>query len=285
MHNLTDIGYVRAALEAHGIKLSKGLGQNFLVNPSVCPRMAQMSGADEKTGVIEIGPGIGVLTVELAKVAAKVVAIELDERLRPLLRAHLEPYPNAEVIFGDAMKIDLAALIKEKFAGLERVIVCANLPYYITSPIIMMLLENALPIDSITVLVQREAAERMCAEVGSRLSGAVTVAVRRASDPQILFRVSPGSFTPPPKVESAVMRLDILSDVPEDEGGVFSALVRAGFSQRRKTFINSASSTGRFSKQQLSKALELADISQTVRIEQLTLDQLYQLADILRKES
>lgn len=284
MPNLTDIGYVRAALEAHGIKLSKGLGQNFLVNPSVCPKMTQMSGADKRTGVIEIGPGIGVLTVELAKVAGKVVAIELDERLRPLLGAHLAPYDNAEVIFADAMKIDLAALIREKFAGLDRVIVCANLPYYITSPIIMMLLENDLPIDSITVMVQREAAERMCAEVGSRLSGAVTVAVRRASEPKILFRVSPGSFTPPPKVESAVMRLDIIKDVPEDRGGVFKALVRAGFSQRRKTFVNSASSTGRFSKQQISKALEQAGISQTIRAEQLTMEQLYALADILRKD-
>lgn len=279
MKNLTDINEVRHALSKHGIILSKGMGQNFLINPTVCPRMAEMSDVDDTTGVIEIGPGIGVLTVELAKRARRVVAIELDNRLKELLPENLAEYPNAEVIWGDVMEVDLHALIREKFADCGRVIVCANLPYYITSPIIMMLLEQRLPLDCITVMVQREAAERMCAAVGSRASGAVTVSVHYYSEPKVLFRVSPGSFLPPPKVESAVMRLDILSAPPVDVGNeaIFRRIVRAGFSQRRKTLINSVSSGG-FTKEAIGEALDSCGIERTARIEQLTMEQLAALS-------
>lgn len=280
MKNLTDIGQVRAALERNGIKLSKGMGQNFLVNPSVCPRMAEQAGIDDRTGVLEIGPGIGVLTVELAKRARKVVAVELDTRLEKLLGENLSPYPNAEVVWGDVMEIDLPALFRDKFAGCDKIAVCANLPYYITSPIIMMLLESRLPIESITVMVQKEAADRMCAKVGSRASGAVTVAVWYYSEPEILFKVSAGSFLPPPKVDSAVMRLAVRSQPQYDVGDEerFRALIKAGFSQRRKTLINAVSSDRRFSKDAIASALEAMGIEQNARIEQLTMEQLAELA-------
>ncbi len=283
MKNLTDLNEVRNALSRHGIVLSKGMGQNFLINPTVCPRMAELSGADSETGVIEVGPGIGVLTVELAKLAKRVVAIELDDRLKGLLSENLADYPNAEVVWGDVLITVLPALIKEIFSDCGKVIVCANLPYYITSPIVMGLLEQRLPLDSITVMVQREAAERMCADVGSRASGAVTVSVHYYSEPQILFRVSAGSFLPAPKVDSAVMRLDILREPPVDVGSeaVFRRLIRSGFSQRRKTLLNSVSSGG-FSKDKLCEVLDECGIERTVRIEQLTMEQ---LAGLSRKLS
>jgi len=282
MKNLTDINEVRGALARHGIILSKGMGQNFLINPSVCPRMAEFSDIDSNTGVIEIGPGIGVLTVELAKLAGKVVAIELDTRLEKLLGENLADYPNAEVVWGDVLEIDLPRLIEEKFSGFSRLVVCANLPYYITSPIIMGLLEQRLPLDCITVMVQKEAAERMCAPVGSRASGAVTVSVHYYCEPKILFKVSAGSFLPAPKVDSAVMRLDILETPPVDVGdeAVFRKLVRAGFSQRRKTLMNSVSSAG-FGKEMLGNALDQCGIERTARIEQLTMEQLAALSRAL----
>ena len=283
MKNLTDISQVRAALERNGIVLSKGMGQNFLINPSVCPRMAEEAGIDDETGVLEIGPGIGVLTVELAKLAKRVVAVELDTRLEKLLGENLAPYPNAEVVWGDVMETDVAALLKEKFADCKRIAVCANLPYYITSPIIMMLLESRLPIESITVMVQKEAAERMCAKVGSRASGAVTVAVWYYSEPEILFRVSAGSFLPAPKVDSAVMRLAVRSEPEYDVGDEerFRALVKAGFSQRRKTLLNAVSSDRRFSKEKLTAALAELEIQPNARIEQLTMEQLAALSRMM----
>ena len=282
--DLTDINEVRGLLFRHGIKLSKGLGQNFLVNPTVCPRMAEMSAAGEDTGVIEIGPGIGVLTAELAKRAKRVVSIELDRRLEPVLAETLAEFGNIELLWQDVLKTDLAALIAERLSDCRRVTVCANLPYYITSPIIMKLLEDRLPIESITAMVQLEAAQRMCAPVGSRAAGAVTVAVRYYSRPQILFRVGSGSFLPPPKVDSAVIKLDI-----EPEGAVrvadeklFFRMVRAGFSQRRKTLVNAVCSDSFFSKQAVSSALASLGMDERVRIEQLTMEQLAVLSGALR---
>ena len=163
MDRLSDIGTIKALLARHGFSFSKSLGQNFLVNPTVCPRMAQLCGADEETGVLEIGPGLGVLTTELCKKAKKVVAVELDRRLLPVLKETLAEYDNVKVINGDVLKLDLAGLLAEEFAGMK-VAVCANLPYYITSPILMLLLESRLPVTSITVMVQKEAAERICAK-------------------------------------------------------------------------------------------------------------------------
>ena len=233
---LYDPKTIREVLSQNGFSFKKSLGQNFLINPSVCPKMADSAVSNGEEAVIEIGPGIGVLTAELSKRAKNVVCIEIDERLRPVLAKTLAGCDNVEVIFGDCMKLDIAEIIEERFKG-KKVSVCANLPYYITSPIIMMLLEKRLPITSITVMVQKEAADRICAEVGSRESGAVTVAVNYYSSPEVLFRVSRGSFMPPPNVDSSVIRLDVLPEPPvnlNDEKGFF-AFIKAAFGQRRRT--------------------------------------------------
>ena len=280
MSSLSDIGTIKDIMQRHGFSFSKGLGQNFLVNPSVCPRMAEMGGANEKSGVLEIGPGIGVLTAELARRAKKVVAIELDDRLIPVLGETLAEFNNVKVIHGDALKLDLAAVIKQDFSECESVSVCANLPYYITSPIIMALLESRLPIGSVTVMVQKEAADRICAPVGSRESGALTVAINYYAQPHMLFRVSPGSFMPPPKVTSAVIRMDILPQPQYDVGDerVFFRMVKAGFSQRTKTLANALTSGGFLTKEAAAQALSDAGVAAASRIEALDMEGLAALS-------
>ncbi len=279
MPQLTDIAYLRDLLSRHGFSFSKKLGQNFLVNPSVCPRMAAACGADREGGALEIGPGVGVLTKELAAVAGQVVAIELDDRLLPVLRETLGECDNVTVVHGDALKLDLHALIREKF-GDRRVSVCANLPYYITSPLIMALLESRLPIDSLTVMVQREAADRLCAAVGTRAAGAVTLAVAYYAEAEKLFDVSRGSFMPAPNVDSAVIRLTVRKTPPvavKDEKMMFR-LIRAGFGQRRKTVSNSFSSAVS-DRERLRAALAAAGVSPTARAEELSLAQFAAIAD------
>ena len=273
---------IKEVLGRHGFRFSKALGQNFLIDPRVCPRMAAESGAAECAGAIEVGPGLGVLTYELAQVAKKVVAIELDQRLFPVLGETLADCPNVELVQGDVLKLDLHALIQEKFGGQE-VCVCANLPYYITSPVIMGLLEGGLPLRSITVMVQKEAAERICAQPGQRACGAVSVSVHYHSQPQVLFGVSRGSFLPPPNVDSAVIRLDLRREPPvqvADEGWFFR-VSRAAFAQRRKTAANSISASLGLPKAQVEAALGAAGIPGAVRAEQLSLEQFAALANAL----
>lgn len=282
MERLSDIGEIKRILGSHGFTFSKAMGQNFLVNPSVCPKMAQLCGADKDKGVIEIGPGIGVLTNELCKVAKKVVAIELDSRLLPVLEETLAEHENVKVINADVMKVDLKKLIEEEFSGME-VVVCANLPYYITSPIIMKLLEDKLPILALTVMVQKEAADRLCANVGSRESGAVTVAVNYYSSAQKLFGVSRGSFMPAPNVDSAVIKLNISKkpriDVSDEK--LFFKMVKSAFAQRRKTISNSITSGLSVSKEDFKIACENAGVSPQARAEALTLEQLGSLANAI----
>ncbi len=280
--NLSDIKTIESLLRKHGFSFKKSLGQNFLIDDTVCPQMASLA-CDDSYGVLEIGPGIGVLTKEVAKIAKRVVAIELDERLKNILPETLKECDNVKVIFGDAMKLDLKSIIEENFSDCEKVCVCANLPYYITSPIIMMLLESKLPIDNITVMVQKEAAERLCAKVGTRESGAVTVAVDYYANAEILFPVGRDSFLPPPNVDSAVIRLNIRKTPPvtvNDEKKFF-ALVKACFAQRRKTLVNTVSNTTNYSKDALKTALSTLGISETVRAEQLTMEQLANLSNLL----
>lgn len=279
---LSDPGKIKEILTRHGFHFSKALGQNFLINPTVCPRMAEASGAGECRGVIEVGPGIGVLTWELAQVAPKVAAIELDERLFPVLEETLSQRSNVTVVPGDVMKLDLHQLIDQEFDG-GPVCVCANLPYYITSPVILRLLEEKLPLTSITVMVQKEAAQRLCAAPGTRECGAVSVAVHYRSKPQMLFSVGRGSFLPPPKVDSAVIRLDLLQEPPvqvEDENWFFQ-VSRSAFAQRRKTAANSISATLHLPKPQVETALVAAGTQENVRAERLTLEQLGELSNQL----
>ena len=280
---LTDPSVIQDLLQRHGFRFSKAMGQNFLLNPSVCPRMAEACGAGPGRGVLEIGPGIGVLTEQLALRADKVVAVELDRRLPPLLAETLAAYPQVEIVEGDILKMDLPLLLKEKFGSMP-VSVCANLPYYITSPIVMTLLESRLPIDSLTVMVQKEAARRLCARPGTREAGAVTLAVRYYAQPEILFSVSRGSFLPAPNVDSAVIRLTIRREPPcsvRDEAVLFRA-VRAAFGQRRKTLLNSLCSGG-WEKAAVARALTEAALAPTARAEELTLEDFARLADCLSR--
>ena len=235
--------------------------------------MAENCGIDENTGVIEIGAGIGVLTKELSARAKKVVSVELDTRLIPVLSETLSGCLNTEVINADIMKVDLHELIAEKFPGM-RVVVCANLPYYITTPVITLLLESKLPIESITVMIQKEVADRLCCGCGSRDAGAVTACVDYYARAKKLFDVSKGSFLPAPKVDSCVIRLDLRKEPPvavEDEKNFFR-IVKAAFAQRRKTVLNSVSSSLKISKETVSAALESVGLAKTVRAEQMSLE-------------
>ena len=282
MQNLSDISVIRSVLEKHGFNFSKALGQNFLINSSVCPRMAEYSLADENTGVIEIGAGIGVLTAELAKIAKKVVCVELDTRLLPILDETLADFDNIEIVNADVMKTDLKALIEEKFQGMD-VVVCANLPYYITSPVITMLLESRLPIKAVTVMIQKEAADRLCTPVGSRDSGAITVCTNYYAQVRQLFNVSRGSFMPSPNVDSTVIRLDIRENpaVEVSDEKKFFKMVKAAFAQRRKTALNSISSGMGLSKTQVADALRASGLDENVRAEKLTMQELATLCENL----
>lgn len=282
MRNLSDINVIKSVMGKHGVTFNKGLGQNFLVDPEVCPAMAEAACLNENTCAIEIGPGVGVLTAELAKRAGKVLSFEVDKRLLPVLDETLSDFNNVEIINEDIMKADLPKIIEEKCKGME-IAVCANLPYYITSPIIMLLLESKLPIKSITVMVQKEAADRLCAEVGSRDGGAVTVAVSYYAESEKLFFVPRESFLPPPKVNSEVIQLTIRKEPPvkvEDEDFFFK-LVKAAFSQRRKTAENSISAGLGINKTVVAEALEKAGLERTVRAEKLTMEDFEKLEKLL----
>lgn len=282
MENLSNISVIRDVLSRHGFSFSKGLGQNFLINPTVCPRMAEMGNAQPGWGMIEIGAGVGVLTAELAQRADKVVCIEIDSRLLPILDETLAEYNNIKIVNQDVLKVDLHKLIAEEFPNMP-VAVCANLPYYITSPIIMNLLESRLPISSLTVMVQKEAAQRICAMPGSREVGAVSIAVRYYCEPKVLFQVSRGSFMPAPDVDSTVIRLDIRKqpavDVKREED--FFRVVKAAFSQRRKTLSNTLSSGLSMNKTQIAELLECAGVASNLRAEQLSMQQFADIANAL----
>lgn len=282
MKNLSDANVIKDIMTRHGFSFSKSLGQNFIIDPTVCPRIAEESGIDKDMGVIEIGSGIGVLTAELAKRAAKVVCIELDKRLLPVLDETLGEFDNVTVINADVLKVDLHKIIEEQF-GSMKVAVCANLPYYITSPIIMMLLESHLPIESITVMVQREAADRLCAEVGSRDAGAVTVAVDYYAKAEKLFNVSRGAFMPSPNVDSSVIKLELRDEPPVkvDDEKKFFRLVKSAFGQRRKTASNSISSGMGIPKDQVISALERAGFDKSIRAESFTMEDFLKVSNEL----
>ena len=284
MDNLSNISVIKDVLARHNFTFSKALGQNFLVNPSVCPKIAEMGNAKKGFGIIEIGTGIGVLTNELAKRADKVVAIEIDDRLMPVLAETLAEYDNVKIINADVMETDLHKLIAEEFQGMD-VAVCANLPYYITSPILMMLLEERLPIKSVTVMVQKEVADRMQVGPGTKDYGALSLAVQYYAKPEIVANVPPNCFIPRPNVGSAVIRLTRYEEPPvkvKDEKKMFS-LIRASFNQRRKTLVNGLGNAGLpgITKESASAALEQMGLSPTVRGEALTLEQFAQLSDLI----
>ncbi|MEA4896055.1 MAG: 16S rRNA (adenine(1518)-N(6)/adenine(1519)-N(6))-dimethyltransferase RsmA [Oscillospiraceae bacterium] len=268
--DLCDIGQIRALLSGPGFRFSKSMGQNFLTAAWVPERIALEAGLDGKTGVLEIGPGIGCLTVQLSRLAGKVLSVELDRALAPVLEKTLKDCENVRVIFGDVLKLDIPGLVRESFAGLKPV-VCANLPYNITSPLISAFIDAGC-FESMTLMVQREVARRICAKAGTGDYGAFTVYTNWYTEPEILFDVSPDCFIPAPKVWSSVIRLSTRSEPPErliDER-LFFTVVRAAFNQRRKTLVNALTSgLAGYSKETLSEAIAACGFNPLIRGEAL----------------
>lgn len=281
--DLYDYNTIKRILTRHGFTFSKALGQNFLIDPSVCPRMAAALEADDHTGVLEIGPGIGVLTKELSAVCGRVAAVELDRRLPDVLAETLADCSNVQVVPGDVLQMDLQALFADQFAGCGRLQVCANLPYYITTPVLMRLLESELPIERLVVMVQLEAAKRLCAPLGTRDCGAVSAAVEYYTQAEILFEVGRESFYPSPNVDSAVIALTRRQQPPVQvtDEGYFFRVVKGAFLQRRKTLANSLNAALGVPKAELTALFQSLGLSATARAEQLTMSQMAALANAL----
>ena len=283
---LSDYNTIRDLLARHGFHFSKSMGQNFLIDPEVPRRIAEASGADAGCGVLEIGPGIGPLTAELAQRAGKVVAVELDRALPPVRAETMAPYPNVEVVPGDVLKLDLTAIAAEKFQGLTP-IVCANLPYNVTSPILEKLVESPC-FTAFTVMIQREVARRLCAPQGSSEGGSFSLFLQYYMKPELLFDVPPEKFLPAPKVTSAVIRC-VRRERPAvnvaDEG-LFFKVMRGGFLLRRKTLANSLSAAlPGIPKESIQQAIADMGLPAAVRGEQLTLEDFAALSAALGREA
>lgn len=280
--DLCNINDIKELLSRHGFHFSKAKGQNFLTQAWVPQQIAMEAGVHQDCGVLEIGPGMGPLTQQLCLRAGKVVAVELDRNLKPVLAETMVPYDNLEIIFADILKQDIAALVQEKFAGL-RPMACANLPYYITSDILAALLE-AKCFSSVTVMVQKEVAQRICAKPGTAAYGAFSVFCQYYTDPEILFDVPPSCFIPQPKVTSAVLHLPVRTEpvCPIRDEKLFFRVVRASFAQRRKTLVNGLAAVfGNLSKAQLTQIIEDCGFAATVRGETLSIPEFARLADAI----
>jgi len=271
---------IRDILEQYGFNFSKALGQNFLIDGNIVRKIRASSGVDSNTNVLEIGPGIGTLTEELAMNAKKVVAIELDKRLKPILEETLSEFDNVKLIFSDVLKLDLHEVVKKEFGG-EKFSVVANLPYYVTTPILEMLFENNLPIESITVMVQKEVAIRMTAQVGSKDYSSLTLFIRFYSEPTIEFKVPSTVFMPKPKVDSAVVKM-VLNKTYDVNKGLFFNIVKGAFSKRRKTIINALSNYDGINntKEEIREFLLLAEIDENKRAEEISLEEFIKLTKI-----
>ena len=280
---LTDISYARAVMEKHGIAPQKRFGQNFLISENVVSRIADTAGlGDSDLGIIEIGPGIGTLTQKLAERYKKVVSIEIDTSLLPVLEDTLSEYDNVKIISGDAMKTDFAELVREEFDGM-RVAVCANLPYYITSPVIMRLLETDGLFESVTVMIQKEVADRLVAAPATAEYGAITASIGYYGEAERLFTVPAGDFVPAPKVNSAVVRIRLYGDnkphVPQDEA-LFFRTIKIAFEQRRKTLANALSAGfGELTKDQIVQIISDCGHPADIRGERLDVAQFVALSD------
>lgn len=279
-------GHAAAILRKYGIVPKKSLGQNFLVDANVLRNIVRIAGLDKEKGALEIGPGIGALTQHLAEAAGRVAAVEIDRRLLPVLEETLAPYDNVTVIHGDILKMDLSRLFAEQFAGMKAASVVANLPYYVTTPILMALLEADLPLEHIVVMVQKEVAERITAPPGSKAYGALSIAVQYRCEAEIAAVVPPTVFIPRPDVDSAVIRLSRL-DKPrvetEDETFLFD-VVRAAFAQRRKTLLNNLQARfGKDRKEELLAALAEAGLDPGRRGETLSLAEFAALGGALAR--
>ena len=281
MMDLCDRREIQPLLERHGFHFSKAMGQNFLIESWVPRDIADSCGADKSTGVLEIGPGIGPLTQQLARRAGKVVSVELDARLYPVLRETMRGADNFTLIEGDAMKLDFAQVVQEHFSGL-RPILCANLPYNITTPVLTKCVESRC-FDSLTVLIQKEVAQRICAEAGTAEYGAFTVLMQYYTAPQMLFTVPASCFLPAPKVTSAVIHCSVRKTPPVEvvsESALWRT-VKAGFALRRKTLVNSLQTGYQLPKERLTEIVTACGLSPTVRGERLTLEDFARLSNAL----
>ena len=277
---LTNINDIKELLSRHGFRFSKSMGQNFLTAAWVPEDIAEAAGLDEHTGVLEIGPGIGCLTEQLSMRAGKVVSVELDTALKPVLAETLAGRSNVEIVYGDILKLNIPELLDEKMPKQRRV-VCANLPYNVTGPVISGLLKCGC-FDSVTVMIQREVARRICARPGTGDYGAFTVFVNWYAQPELLFDVSPDCFIPQPKVTSSVIHLDCRKNPPVEVRSeeLFMRVVRASFVQRRKTLLNALSSAfGELSKESIEKCLTNSGFDPKVRGEVLSIGEFAKIAD------
>ncbi|MBR0423629.1 MAG: 16S rRNA (adenine(1518)-N(6)/adenine(1519)-N(6))-dimethyltransferase RsmA [Clostridia bacterium] len=284
MKNLSDIKVIKKILNSFGFKFSKSLGQNFIVDGSVCPQMAENLTENKNSGVIEIGPGIGVLTAQLAERFKKVISVEIDKRLVPILKETKAEFENVKIINADILKIDLNKLIETEFKDFDEINICANLPYYITSEVIMYILENEkININSLVLMLQKEAAERICARPGTRQSGAISLAVRYYGDPEILFPVNKECFIPIPKVDSSVIKINLNnsnSKIIKDKTKFFK-VVKATFLQRRKNILNSLSAGMSKSKDEIKNILNSAGINPNFRAEQLSFEDFSEISNLI----
>lgn len=274
-------------IQKYGFPFQKKYGQNFLIDSSILDKIIDSAGITKDDCVLEIGPGIGTMTQRLCEAAGKVVAVEIDDKLIPILADTLQMYENVEVIHNDILKVDIKSL-SEKENGGRPLKVVANLPYYITTPVIMGLLESNVPMESITIMVQKEVADRMRTGPGSKDYGALSLAVQYYSKPSIVAVVPPSCFMPPPKVESTIIRLELYKDRPvivKDESLLFR-LIRASFNQRRKTLVNGLSNGmgWTLTKEEVVQAIVEAGFSETVRGEALSLEDFGKLSDIFSEK-
>lgn len=287
MHrDIATPGRTKEILDKYGFSFKKSLGQNFLIDPNILHKIVSFAGLTEKSGAIEIGPGIGALTEHLARNAGKVVAFEIDQRLLPVLEDTLSPYDHVKIIHQDILEADVASVIKEELGGMEHIAVVANLPYYVTTPILMKLLEARLPIDSFTVMMQKEVADRISAKPGTKEYGSLSIAIEYFTEAETVMIVPKTVFMPQPNVASAVVHLKRRNQPPvtvKDEEFLFK-VTRGSFVQRRKTILNNLQASlpdGKARKADIAAALDAAGVDPGRRGETLTLEEFGRLADAL----
>ncbi|WP_054956711.1 16S rRNA (adenine(1518)-N(6)/adenine(1519)-N(6))-dimethyltransferase RsmA [Paenibacillus dakarensis] len=290
MTRIEDISTPRRTKEIisrHGFSFKKSLGQNFLIDQNILYKIVEAANLSKDKGALEIGPGIGALTEKLAQTAGTVTAVEIDQRLIPILQEVLEPYPNVKVHHGDVLKVDLKELFRTNFGDVTKVSVVANLPYYVTTPILMRLLEEKLPLENIVVMIQKEVAVRMAASPGSKDYGSLSIAVQYYSEPKLVCTVPHTVFIPQPNVESAVIRLQVRDKPPVevDDESHFFEVIQASFAQRRKTIANNLKV--RFfpgeGRERLEQLLQEAEIDPSRRGETLSIEEYARLSRVFLK--
>ena len=285
MERLTSPRTIKYIMEKYGFKFSKGLGQNFIIDDNVLERIMDGSDISNDDVILEIGPGIGVMTNILCENAKKVVSIEIDKSLIPVLSETVGHHENLKIINKDVLKVDLLGLVKEEF-GEQKPKLVANLPYYVTTPIIMMFLEERIPVSDLIVMIQKEVADRIIAKPSTKAYGALSVVVQYFTEPSIVTKVSRGSFMPMPNVDSSVIRLKVRDNPPVEliDEGLFFLTIKDGFGKRRKTLLNALSSGFlKISKEQAKMALDLAGIPENTRGEALSIDEFATLANSIYK--